>query len=211
MALNLDGTYSGLKNAIASFLNRNDTADYVEDLIVLAEDRIYDEIRSRELETSFSITITTATGLATLPDGFLGLKHVWIQDGSDQRALEICSESWLHGMYPQRSADDDPEVCAVLAGPSGANYLEFGPYPASNGTVGGVCYQRPARLSSTTNGFFQAHQGLFLFASLSESAIKVGQDVRIPVWEAKYQTNKASIQLVEERKDFSGPLMIRVG
>jgi hypothetical protein len=42
MALNLDGTYAGLKIAVASFLDRTDSQVYVDDLIKIGEDRIYE-------------------------------------------------------------------------------------------------------------------------------------------------------------------------
>jgi hypothetical protein len=210
MALNLDGTYNGLKNAVASWLHRNDSADYVDDLILLGEDRIYCEVRCREMETSFSTTISSGV-LGGFPEPFLGIKDLWLQDGTVKRHLKQVPLSYLREMYNDTSDADDPEVYAVRGG---TPVVEFGPYPGdADATCGGICWHRPtSHISSTVTGntLFTGNQGLFLFAALAEAAPYLGQDVRVPMWEAKYQAMKAAINLRDDRCEFGDNLQMRI-
>jgi hypothetical protein len=207
MALNLDGTYSGLKNAVASWLHRNDSADYVDDLILLGEDRIYSEVRCREMETSFATVISSGV-VSGFPEPFLGIKDLWVQDGTSKLHLKQVPLSYFRERYTESDADD-PEVYAIRGG---TPVVELGP-SGSSVTCGGICWHRPTSHISTTvtgNTLFTGNQGLFLFAALAESAPYLGQDVRVPMWEAKYQTLKASLNLRDERCEFGDNLQIRV-
>lgn len=73
----LDGSYAGLQQTIASWLNRSDLADSIPDMIRLAEGRFSDDVRLRtkSMERITSVTVP-ASGSAALPDDFLDMRMV---------------------------------------------------------------------------------------------------------------------------------------
>ena len=211
MALNLDGTYAGLKIAVASFLDRTDSQVYVDDLIKIGEDRIYEEVLSPDMITACSAAISS--GVLALPSNYIGIKQVSLVD-TYEYPLESMSLDQLFTFYPQRSSDGRPEAYAVNVTSGGSYYLEFGPYPSSNYVVKAKVYARQTDSISTTvsgNTFFTRNQKLFLFAALAESGMRLGQDSRVPIWEKKYADARAAVLKAAEQKDFGGPLRIRAG
>lgn len=199
-------TYALLKTAITSWLDVP-AATYtatIDDLVTIAETRIFREARTRDMEAALSDTI--ANGVIALPASYVALKYAYI-NSSPVKTLERRPAEWIYANYPTRSSEGQPKFIAREA----TNFI-FGPYPSSAYTVKGIYYKRLAALSGSVNALFLANPDLYLFAALAESEILIGRDARVPLWEAKYTKILLSVNGEDKTEDQSGsPLRMRVG
>ena len=191
-------TYAELKTAVTSWLDiaTADLSSIVDDLVTVAEKRIFRECRTRDMEDTFSTAISSGT--IALPTGYVELKYARV-DGTPSQPLERRSAEALYEMYPNRSSDGKPKFIAR----EGSTFI-FGPYPDSGYTVKGVYYKRLTVVSSSANALFTSNPDLYLFACLAESEIVIGRDSRIAIWEAKYNKILADVNGEDRREQASG-------
>jgi hypothetical protein len=198
-------TYAELQTAVARWLGNTDSAttttvgiaSTITDLITVAEKRIFREARTRDMETALSSAISS--GVVAVPAGYVQLKFAYV-DGSPTSLLKRRSAESIYAQYPVRSASGTP----VLIGREGTNFI-FGPYPDSAYTIKGSYYARLTAISgSGVNALFTANPDLYLFGCLAESIILIGQDSRIPLWEAKYKQVLSEVNGEDDDEDHSG-------
>jgi hypothetical protein len=88
-------TYSGLKTALANWLNRTDlTSEIADDFIKLAESDFNAKLRIRQMEQIDAITIDSET--ETVPTGFIGVRSFYILASSTKYVLEYITP---HNMF----------------------------------------------------------------------------------------------------------------
>lgn len=197
-------TLAELKSAITNWSKRADLTSYLDDLIEMAEKRIFREVRTRDMETSLSLTISSGT--ATVPTDYVEMKYAYI-DGSPARVLQVKPARWIVENYPVRSADGKP----FFIGVDGATFI-FGPYPDSGYTVKGTYYKRLTSIATSPNALFVANPDLYLFACLAELQPFLKDDKRILVWEGKYQAIRDLVNGESTRDLYTGgPLQVSVG
>lgn len=197
MALKL---YTDLKNELFQFSNSS-LGDFsslggtIDSVILLAENRIFREIRCREMEQTLTTSVTISGGVMTLPADYVELKYAYLSNQQPYRYLHKRSASWVRQRHPHRAASSTPAFIAR----EGVNFI-FGPYPDTGQTytVGGYYWGRPATLIGTTttvsaNAVYAQHPDLYLSAAIAETTPFLGQDERIAIWEAKYQSIKRSL------------------
>lgn len=194
-------SYANLKTAVADWLARSDLTSYVPYFIEAGEERIYRELKVRQMETAFSDTI--ASGVVALPSGFRGWKSLRV-DGSPSVILQATDLDSLLRQYPSRASDGCPSVYAI----NGAN-VDFGPYPDSAYTIKGTYWKKLDALSdsNTSNWLITDAPYLLLWASLCEAAPFCQDDARVALWEQKYAAQKA--QLENEARNEVGGLSMR--
>jgi hypothetical protein len=186
---------TSLKAEIAGWLHRSDLTAEIPGFIQLGENRIYRDLRVRQMETALSSAI--ASGVVAVPSGYVEMKYAYI-NGSPMAKLQRKDAEWIYHNYPTRSSDGTPKYFAREA----TNFI-FGPYPDSGYTVKGVYYKKLAALA-TTNWLTDDVPDLILFASLCEAAPWMGKDTRIPIWEQKYAQIKDRVQAQDDQEEFSG-------
>jgi len=179
-------------------------ASLYSDLVTVAENRLFREARTRDMETSFSTSMSSGT--VALPSGYLALKTAYV-NSSPIQSLERRPAEWIRINYPDNANSSVPKYIARYGG----NFI-FGPYPDSAYTVKGIYYQQPTAISGAAlNTLFTTNPDLYLLACLAESEIIIGRDARIPIWEAKYQRILADVNGVDKAEDASGSsLQMRV-
>ncbi len=194
-------SYSELKTAVASWLNRSDLTATVPDLIRFGELRIYRDLRIRAMETALSASISS--GVVAVPSGYVELKFAYL-DTTPVGKLQRKDAEWIYHNYPSRSAGEAPKFIAREAD----NFI-FGPYPDSTYTVKGVYYKRLDALSdsNTTNWFTTNAPDILLFAALCEAEPFLENDERVVLWERKYGQVKDRIQREDDQEEFSGSPM----
>lgn len=196
---------ASLKAGIASWLdvNASDISTVISDLVVVGERRLFREVRTRDMEASFTGTISS--GVIAVPTDFLEWKHAYV-DGSPTQRLESRPVSWIYERYPTRSAESKPQFIARDA----SNFI-FGPYPDSGYTVKGTYFKKlDSANSSTSNAIVSSMPDLYLMACLAESEALIGRDKRIVVWESKYRTIRDSVNEEYSKNQFGGALAVRV-
>lgn len=172
-------------------------ASLYADLVTVGEERIFREVRNKDMETSFSASI--ASGILSLPTSYLALKTAYV-DTTPIQSLERRPAEWIRLNYPYNSGSGVPQYIARY----GSNFI-FGPYPDSDYTITGIYYKKPTAISGASlNDLFTNNPDLYLFACLAESEILIGRDNRIPVWEAKYQRILADVNGADKAEDSSG-------
>jgi hypothetical protein len=193
-------SYTQFTASVASWLDIGTSdigASVYSDLVTVSETRIFREVRVREMETSFSSSISS--GLLALPTSYLALKSAWV-DRSPQVTLERRPAEWIRANYPQTSDSGIPQ----FIGRYGGNFI-FGPYPDSAYTVQGIYYKKPTAISGAAlTTFFSDNPDLYLFCCLAESEILIGRDARIPIWEAKYQRILSDLNGMDKAEEHSG-------
>ncbi len=199
-------TYAQLKTAVTSWMdvNASDLSTKIDDLVTIAEKRIFREAFTKDNEAALSGTITS--GVIPVPSDYIKLKFAYI-DATPVQMLARRSNESLLGEYPSRSASGKPKAIAR----QGTDFI-FGPYPDSGYTVAGVYYKKAGTLSSAVYDLFTNNPDLYLFACLAESEILIGRDNRIAVWEAKYNKILNDVNQLANTEDSSGgSLQIRLG
>ncbi len=187
-------TFSDLKSAVGTWLARGDLDSFVPDFISLAELRLCNDLRIRQMQSDLNVTISS--GVATVPSDFLDMKHCRV-DGNDYAPLEFRESVWIFQKFPLRSAESRPDYIAV----DGEEFV-FGPYPDAEYTIKGSYYAKPAALSisNETNVWTDETPDALLMASLCESAPFLQQDRRIMIWEEKYEAIKKRYNSTEKSK-----------
>ncbi|MFA7256048.1 MAG: hypothetical protein WC047_00535 [Kiritimatiellales bacterium] len=198
MSLN---SYTTIKTAVGTWLNRSDLTGVIPDLITLGEARIYRDLRIAAMETDISEAITS--GVVAVPSGYIEMKHFYVF-GAPVQKLQRKTAEWIYTNYPTRSADSKPLFFAR----EGGNFI-FGPYSDSTYTVKGSYYKRLDALSASneTNWFTANAPELVLFAALSEAEPYIGNDLRAILWKAKYDDAKNSVQRQDINEEFSGSIL----
>lgn len=196
-------THAELKTAISNWLKRSDLSTYLDDLIMLGETRIFRDVRSIEMQASYSEAIDTASGTTTVPDGFIGWVSVNIGTTASRRPLEVTTAHQIvtEMDYPDRTGM--PKMIWLRGG--GATFGYY-PFPDSDYSVAGTYYKKPGTLSSAVYTLFTNNPDLYLFASLAEAAPFLKDDKRVELWEAKYRQIKDAVNAQYTKTRFSGPL-----
>jgi hypothetical protein len=189
-------TYAELKTAAANRLRRADTSSYVDDWITLAETDIYRRLRTDDMETAFSDTISS--GVIALPTSYIALKFAYINSSTAYR-LSRKPVSWIYEKYPARSSSGIPKFIAR----EGSNFV-FGPYPDSGYTVSGVYYKNLGAVSSTAHALFLANPDVYLYGTLVMAVRDLKDDAGIARWTPLYEQALLAAQTTSDREEYSG-------
>ena len=195
--------YSELKSAVAKWIHRNDLASIITDFIMLAESKIYDEIRTSHVESSFSYTISS--GSFIVPSGYVELKYAYVESSSIQK-LSRKDPEWIFSNYPSRESTGVPKFIAR----DGESFI-LAPYPDSNYTIKGSYYKRLESLSetNTSNWLTDIYPDLILSASCAEAAEYARDSEALGYWSGKYESIKARINRTSQIEAFSGSQLFR--
>lgn len=196
MAFNTD--YSSFGASISTWLDVSDLdSSLIADIITVGEQRIFREVRARDMEAPISDTI--ASGVVAVPNDYLAMKFLYL-NASPQVALERRSAEWIYANWPQSTTSGIPQFFAR----NESNFI-FGPYPDSGYAILGVYYARPTAISAAgLNTLFTNNPDLYLFSCLSKSSTVVTADKRTPIWEAEYQRILAELNGMDRAEDQSG-------
>jgi hypothetical protein len=196
-------TYAELKTALSTWTRRADMATYADDLITVAEGRIFKEVRCREMEAALSVLMVS--GVAAVPTDYSDLKFAYI-DGTPIRNLQRKDPSWIHLQYPYRSSEGKPDFIA-----RDVDSFIFGPYPDSAYTVKGTYYKKLTAVSATVNSLYTNQPDLYVAASLAEAFRFLRNDNMQKYWEGRYTEIKNSINAQDKAERISGgPLQMVV-
>lgn len=185
--------FSDLKSAISNWVADSTITDFLDDIILLGEKRLQRDLRIREIESTYSDTITNGEcdvpEIPAVPNNYVifnSIKHMRL-DVAGGHPLEIAEADWIYKKYPNRVSTSRPKYIAV-----DADKFIFGPFPDSDYIVRGTIYIRPALLSTLNpdNAWIIHVPDALLMACLAETAPFLRDDERTQVWETKYMQIK---------------------
>ena len=192
-------TYAELKDSISNWLKRSDLSAYLDDLITLAETRIFRDVKNQGIYATYSEAISNGT--TTVPSGFLGWRDVRIVSGSYKWPLTVATPN-----QTLQSLDYPAHTRAPKYISNDGSTFSYYPYPDGEYTVEGTYYKKPSPLSTAVYSLFTNNPDLFLFGALAEAAPFLKDDKRVELWEAKYRQIVNDVNRQYERTRFSGPL-----
>lgn len=198
-------TYANFRTTVKNFLDVQDlTTTAIDDLVTIAEHRIYDEYWGKSREKALSVTVG-GTNTVTIPSDYDVMRYAYL-DGAPNMPLQKKSAEWISQNYPS-NCSGRPVFYAEQD-----NEFIFGPQPDSAYVMTGIYYMHPGHMATTgtINAVFTANTELFLFATLSEAEPYLGREQR-QIWEGKYQQALLRSNRKDTKRLFSGsPLAVTV-
>lgn len=192
--------YSDLVASVASWLHRSDLTSIIPDLVTIAEARMSNDIKARDMDTTATLTLVSGTNTVATPTDMTEVRRLMISSTDPKRPLVYVTPDQLATKYPY-STTGMPEVFTVI----GANF-ELAPIPDAAYSVSCTYRQRvPSLQSNTTNWLMTKWPHAYLYATLCASAPYLGQDQRVDVWEREYQKAIDDINMVDW---YSGSSMV---
>ena len=201
-------TYSGLKTALANWLNRTDLTDEIaDDFIKLAEADFNSKLRVRSMITQSSFTIDSET--EALPTGFLQVRDLYILSGSTKCPLRYATPSQMDQMQGT-SNTGLPSVYTILG-----DTFRFSPKPDASYTGYLNYYKTFDTLSSTntTNYILSSHPAIYLYGALFHAANFLGgiNPQQVQTWQQMYATAMERLELNDREDQFSGSPLVQRG
>lgn len=166
-------TYTGLKAAIADWLNRADLEQQIPDFISLAESTLNKIMRSSYMVTSTTASITS--GAAAVPSDAIEIIYAQVQ-GSPELPLEQVSITQLMMLRRARlRSSGSPRFFAIV----GRN-IQVAPIPSGASTLSINYYQKITPLSNSvaTNWLLEQAPEIYLYTSLMHSLPFLQDDAR---------------------------------
>jgi hypothetical protein len=196
------GSYLGLKETIASHLDRDDLTAHISQFIRLAESRFRRDIRIREMLTREPIIIYS--NVVELPDGILETLSLRLMT----RPIKMLSEVSFYDMERYRRYEKGLPRFFSLRG----HEIEFDVEPVEAIEAEILYYKELDHLSEDvdTNALLRSAPDVYLYGSLAASAPFLMNDERIPVWETLYAQGAEGLKRLNSASRRVGPLVSRV-
>lgn len=157
--VSLDSNYASLQDDIANWMARTDLTEEIRRFIMLAESDICKDLRVRGQETE--VEFDTSAGSAVLPDGFLGARRVYMDDGT---ALDYLSPERFH-TSKVANLTGTPHAYTIEG-----DAIKFAPQsPADNPLIAKMLYIKPFEGlvdSNDTNSLLSKSYDVYLYAAL---------------------------------------------
>jgi hypothetical protein len=199
-------SFDELVTAIGEQLDRDDLEDQVPDFIRLNEDRLFAEIRIRDMlkRSQATLTASAAGRYLALPQRFAQMKTFRLLTTPKVTTLEPVNLDAMNRR--RRECPSRPGVYTVH------EEIEFDVEPDQAYTAEMIFYENPLPLSADnqTNALLAAAPSLYLYGSLIHTAPFLLHDERIPVWNGLYTASRDAINLAARKAEHSGPLISRV-
>jgi hypothetical protein len=151
--------YSDLLAAVASWLNRTDLTAFIPDFIRLAETEFNRTLRTMEMESRSTATLTSDA--VAVPTDFIGLRSIQIDD------------TRLDFITPAELFEDETTGYPTRYTVSDGQFF-FRPAPSSGVVTIDYYASIPAlTVSNTTNWLMTKHPDLYLFAVLAQAGFYI--------------------------------------
>jgi hypothetical protein len=194
---------SELRSSIAHRLDRADAVPSIPTFIQGAEDAMNRELRTRDMESRSTATLTGE--YLALPTDFLELRNVQLNT-NPPRVLEIVSPEQMDRRW--RAMTGIPAQYCVIG-----DEFQFAPVPADSTYTCEIAYYStiPALTDAAdVNWALTKHPMLYLYGALSVAG-DMTSDPRSGQWAALFAQNLESVRRADRRGRWSGSaLMMKV-
>ncbi len=192
-------TIAEFRTSVKAWSKRSDFTDAeIDDFTLLFEAEFFGdpEVRLRAMET-VNDTFAVTGRLTALPTGFLELRSIQ-SVGSPSYPLKLITPQSAGEAFDYSSPG--PSVGYIIEGDN----LRLEPAPTSD-TLRLDYYARLATITTGTFNWLMTYwPNVYLFGVLRYTAPYVGNDERIPMWEAWYQKVRAEVIAADKRSKRSG-------
>ena len=195
-------TIAEMTAEIVDWSNNGITTAKAASMITLAEDRIYRELRVKDMEATSSVAISS--GVAAVPSDLIEVKEMHLSS-NPKYPLQRKTVEWIYSKYPVRSEAGVP----VFFAREGSNFI-FGPNASDSHTVVINYYARPTTaVGGTLSGILLNSPGLLLNAALVEASVYLAMPEMAALYEQRYTQIKDLVVKQDKNSRFSGsPLAV---
>jgi hypothetical protein len=188
-------SYNDLVSTVESYLARSDLTSVIPTFVMLAQQRMSRDLRTREM---LKVATTTATdGTVEIPTDFLEMRELHFQ-GNPPITLEYESpDKFFRDMLTTTSGL--PYYYTIIG-----YEFQFAPAPDSSQVLQMLYYAEPTFISSTvsSNLYLANYPDALLYATLAEAEPYLMNDARIQVWATMYDRAIANIMNSDIGKKF---------
>lgn len=187
--------YNDLVSTVESYLARSDLASIIPTFVMLAQQRLSRDLRTREM---LKVVTTTATdGTVEIPTDFLEMREMHFQ-GNPAITLEYESPDKFFRDF-LTTTSGQPLFYTIIG-----YEFQFAPVPDSAQTLQLLYYAEPTFISTTTasNLYLANYPDALLYATLAEAEPYLMNDSRIQVWATMYDRAIANIMNSDIGKKF---------
>jgi hypothetical protein len=198
--------YSGLKDAVASYLARSDLTNEIPVFIQLAENRLRRELRLRQMLKVSTTTCAANDSTVELPSDFLEMRDLHLNTNPISVLKYDAPNVFYRNTFSTISGK--PVSYTVLA-----QEFQLSPIPDSNYTMQMLYYAAPPYMSSTvpSNVFLANCPDLLLYGALAEAEPYLMNDARLETWAALYQRGKDALSISDDQGEYAGsPLTMTI-
>jgi hypothetical protein len=193
-------TYTELKAAVATLLNRTDLTTPIVDFITLAESEIKRKLRRTKARASYTISETTWT----LPSEIGELLSIRLDTGSPSLDKPIPIVTSFDGdTHLARLADTAgrPEKAYIVG-----RKVVLIPTPDTsyNIEVTYVASLTALSDSNASNTVLEEAPDVYLYGAAVHSAPYLGDDARLPLWRQFFESAIGELNLKREHEEFGG-------
>ncbi len=197
-------TFSGLKAAVADYLNRDDLTSVIPGFIALAEAKFNRKLRARQM-------IKRAT--ATIDSQYFAYPADWLE----AREFILSTNPITHLKFVTESEANELRASTIVSNGKPAYYTIVGSQIEVIGTPdtsysGILSYYAkiPALSDSNTSNWLLAYApDLYLYGALLEASPYLKDDERLAIWGQMYADSKADIELADQRASVSSTPVVR--
>jgi len=198
--------YSGLKDAVASYLARSDLTNEIPVFIQLAENRLRRELRLRQMLKVSTTTTTANDSTVELPADFLEMRDLHL----NTNPIAVLKYDTPNVFYRNTfsTISGKPVSYTVLA-----QEFQLSPIPDTNYTLQMLYYATPPYLTNTntSNVFLVNCPDLLLYGALAEAEPYLMNDGRLETWAALYQRGKEALSISDDQGEYAGsPLTMTI-
>ncbi len=186
-------TYANLQLTIAVWLMRDDLTSNIPDFITLCEGRNNRRIRTREMETTVTLT-PDGDNVCTLPDDYIEARSV--QASTDPLSvltplsLDLARAGFNTSGFPFHYTIQGNTIAARVPSSSDIVLDYYAKIPALSD-------------SNTTNWLLTKAPEIYLYGSLLESAPFMEDDQRLATWISLYKAAVDELQQADTRATWS--------
>ena len=197
--------YSDLKTALASWAVRSDLTTQLDDFIDMAEAEFNRTLRTEQMITEATLTLSSTSSSANLPSDFLEVESVSFT--TSPREINFVPRKQLQDQYATLSSGR-PKVYSLRAPATtgGVQRMIFGPAPDGAYTLTLSYYQQLPGLSTsnTTNWLMTKEPEAYLFCALSKGLSFIQDTERKAEIKAGWQEIKAQLDSEDEGRKSGG-------
>ena len=192
--------YSDLQAAIQSYLfSRTDLASNIPDFITLCEAQLNRRLRVRQMEGRYTASLTAGNAYLATPSSMISFRRLAITSINPAQLIEYVTPDEMYALWNDTNLEDTPVNYTIIG-----SEIQFGPIPDSGYTVEGDYYaQIPSLATNSTNWLMTAYPDIYLFGSLKNAAAFLGNDSRIPVWNAGFEQAMNELELNDDKDRYA--------
>lgn len=205
MAIIVD--YASLKTAVADYLARSDLTSFIPNFIQAAENRIYRELRVRQMINGHTVNTVAGDSSVLIDDlsvitiaQFLEIAAMAVEGGGTTTFAERANKQVMTREYPP-PASGRPKLFRTAS-----QTILLAPIPDSVYTLHVDVYERaPAMTENDDDPWIVTDAPeMVLYAALVEAEPFIKNDPRIATWEQKYTQARDSLQAADRREQMGG-------